>query len=567
MMVKVKSGLLDNLWFVVKTSGSLPFILLTMAGFMISGYINFKSNQTLIQMTGVRERQEGLQLLVWLTTYYIINSWWVYFVKMGRRRYITTPIKRFVNNHYWTLMEKADVEWYGQLETKKDHPVNVDISSGTYALTHVIDTLIDIIEPIVQLCSSVSVLCVVAGRYSVVVLGFVLVLVLLGCVLLRWNYHTQKVIKKQTAPQNEYVRTLATNFLIEIINGHGGETKKLMLDTIELSHNLDQNHRIRMSNYYSCIEGVQTILIGCGVWLISGIDNLYTVGGVYTIVNSTCNKSWWLFNRIHDMFITGSDWGCLESILEEYQETKPIVIAKLLDPTTHIPDFERCDKIRLHGDSGCGKTTYMRRLLEIIHSATPNQVVYLTQNANVPKASHITAFRYLTMFVRDKIDPTILKQKVLEYCDHVGLSGLINEETIDQPFVKPSGGEQKRLVVLQRILPLLINPQHHGKKLVCLDEVSTGLDLESRNSMYRLLNTLTGVKMLVIDHDISVEFVGVTKNVKSRKIPDLEVVVKKQSTFWRDIGLIKYILSFYTDKSKKPPTKIKQRPDVWLSDE
>lgn len=566
MMVKVKSGLFDNIWIAIKNSGSLPFIILTLAGFMISGYINFKSNQTLILMSGIRDRQEGLQLLLWLIMYLAINTLWIYFVKTWRRCYISVPIEQYVNNYYLTLIQRADMKWYTELESRKTHPLNVDITSGTHALIHVIDTLIDLIEPIIKLCSSISVLCFVAGKYSLIVFVFVSILVLLGCIILRWNYHVQKVIKKQITPKNEYVRTLATNFLTEIINGHGNETKKLMLDTIKSSRDLEQNHRNKLSNYYSWIEGVQHMLVGLGTWLISGTNNLYTIGGIYTIVNSTCEKSWWLFNRIHGMFITGADWGNLEYILEQYQpKIASKDVAEPFNPSTYIQEFTHHRNIRLGGDSGCGKSTYMQLLVEKIYSEHENVIVYLPQLTNVPKTDHITAYQYLTLFVHRYV--VNLKQEILAYCDAVGLNHLINKETIDKPFARPSGGEQKRLVVLQRILPLLINPYHHGKKIVCLDEVSTGLDQEARNRMYRLLNTIKGVHILVIDHDISPDFGGITKMVKSQPLPELEILPDKRSNNLQNIGLIKYILSFYSDASQQLPTRVRQRPRVWLTDE
>ena len=113
---------------------------------------------------------------------------------------------------------------------------------------------------------------------------------------------------------------------------------------------------------------------------------------------------------------------------------------------------------------------------------------------------------------REKALPAVF----YEYAEILGVDNIIKADTIDTTFNNPSGGEEKRLLFLRAILPIL-----HGitevKVLFC-DEITAGLDDANWRKMRKVIDELKlkGLKVVTIDHH---DF-----------IPDISFNVQKKET-------------------------------------
>ncbi len=177
------------------------------------------------------------------------------------------------------------------------------------------------------------------------------------------------------------------------------------------------------------------------------------------------------------------------------------------------------ETLGLVGESGCGKTTLGRTILQMVKPTSGN-VIYNDKNLSKLKAADLRALRkdiqiifqdpYSSLNPRMSIGDAILepmtvhgilkdkkerKKRVIELLERVGLNG---DQYVKYPH-EFSGGQRQRIVIARS---LALNP----KFIVC-DESVSALDVSVQAQVLNLLNELKneyGLTYIFISHDLSV---------------------------------------------------------------
>lgn len=161
--------------------------------------------------------------------------------------------------------------------------------------------------------------------------------------------------------------------------------------------------------------------------------------------------------------------------------------------------------LTIAGPSGSGKSTFLRLLATLI---TPTEGTIFfdgKDQQSYPKPEYRKQVSYCfqqpTLFgetVRDNLkfpfdirNTTFDEQKVLTALESVELTA----EMIDQPITELSGGEKQRVALVRN---LLFTP-----KVLLLDEISAGLDADTKGVVHRLIQSYreSGVTVLSVTHD------------------------------------------------------------------
>ena len=128
--------------------------------------------------------------------------------------------------------------------------------------------------------------------------------------------------------------------------------------------------------------------------------------------------------------------------------------------------------------------------------------LYLDQQMSIPKSSCIKIRQYLCNFINENLHKSIkTDQTILYWSSILQLTDVINIETLDKSFTSPSGGEIKRINILQMLLPIFMN--QITIKLLFLDEITSGLDDETHNIVRKLIKKLKleyKITVINIDH-------------------------------------------------------------------
>lgn len=197
-------------------------------------------------------------------------------------------------------------------------------------------------------------------------------------------------------------------------------------------------------------------------------------------------------------------------------------------------DIQKRDFIAIIGANGSGKSTLLKLILreltpssgEIVISNSNiknfkdwNKIGYVPQiNASSIPNFPITALEIVTLNLYDKMGFLKFSRK-----KHIELAkrALAQVNMLDfayTPINKMSGGQQQRIMIAKS---LINNP-----KILIFDEPTTGIDKESKEQLFKILNHLNnahGITILLVTHELEIMKDNLTKVVE---IKDKKVVVR-----------------------------------------
>lgn len=184
--------------------------------------------------------------------------------------------------------------------------------------------------------------------------------------------------------------------------------------------------------------------------------------------------------------------------LSYHPDNKPI----LTDINLTIPTSVN---LTIVGPSGSGKSTLLR-LLATLLTPTAGHILFQGQpQSSYPKQTYRQQVSYCfqqpTLFgdtVQDNLSfPFVIRNQAFD--NDKAQQALANvdlePETLTQPITELSGGEKQRVALIRN---LMFTP-----KVLLLDEVTAGLDADTKAVVHRLINHYRnqGVTVLSVTHD------------------------------------------------------------------
>lgn len=165
-------------------------------------------------------------------------------------------------------------------------------------------------------------------------------------------------------------------------------------------------------------------------------------------------------------------------------------------------NFEPCSRTAVIGANGCGKSTFVRLLANVLKPSAGaiefagdpyKDIAYVPQNA--PQSFPFSVLDVVLTGRTPHTPPFRLENKDdLEIArGAMELTGVMH--LADRSITGISGGE-RQLVMLARALA-------QQPKWLILDEPATALDMKHRAALIRLLQKLDGVSVLMVSHDLT----------------------------------------------------------------
>ena len=519
---------------------------------VVRSYLSFETGKLMVRIMEPTTLDSAEALLCYIIFLEIlgqvmrhINSWY-------DNNHLITPFTMKTSKYMWGLILKADPEWLES--TCSWHST---ITDGVDSIIALINGVVTLVQPILGIISQMFIICEIAGWQGLVSFGMVISIVLIGMVLLHWDFVTLKKIHAKTKPLQSYATHMADTFLVSILNGQGSQARKDIIDCLFRSEKEQKEHRQTLVKYYCLIDILQCVMVLVAtLYLKSRIIGLVSLAVLFININRICDYSWWFFFSLNSILRTVSKWGSMEKFLEEYQErqSKPDIE---LNPSDVIEGLTDIMEVRICAPSGGGKTTWMRRkVIECYNRFIPGSWIYLDQRMKLLKADHVTIRQFMLQHI-----PADMRHEVgplLSHADEMGISNVISAETLDKPFAKPSGGEEKRILVLKALLPVIMKTSHI--KMVFTDEVTSGLDLDNWEIVRRIMKRQKVCFVTIDHHDFEASLIG---HVRKRDSVDRHLFKTRPS---KKVSWFGRIMSRLVSSAKEDEddTNKEQAPKVWI---
>jgi ABC-type Mn2+/Zn2+ transport system ATPase subunit len=371
-------------------------------------------------------------------------------------------------------------------------------NAGVRALLALIENSLSVITPIVLLISRGAALSTrLSSTHLIIVLLSITSMFFAGSAILTYDHHKKSILSKKETELDEQARSLITSIATHVINGGSTILPSWLVNLKKEESIPSTKHNIVMGIMYGLLEIATTGIPVALVWHIKGSDDFLSL---YIIIQPMFWNTWYLFWSVKSLVVSTAPW----SQYAEFMKTTQLYPTNLPEPIScdkMMVIFEKpdIDEIELIGPSGCGKTTLMRNIIaDISNKFMIGYILYIDQFACLPSGLSIYDY-YESSFTKEEI-PEHFEDALLHYAEELGISNVINKNTLKISFSNPSGGEKKRVIFLKYVLPILIGA---SKVMIAfLDEVSAGLDTDSFAKVRVIIEEIKkkGVKVVSIDH-------------------------------------------------------------------
>lgn len=405
-------------------------------------------------------------------------------------------IKRYLTSHYYQMLKEADPQWLDSRVTSEDASA---INSGVMAICTLVLESIILVKPLQD--STIAIISITkrVGHKGLFAFGPTTALFMIGMAFIRRNYKVRSRVKKQTNPVSAYITNIAETFFVHMLNGNGEEISNEIIESEMLIFEKTKSYKCQMEIIFGILQSIQSIFTFFMIWYLIQLidDSLFAIMAILMMITTACNRMWWLFFTTSFIVEQVSEYSSLKQFLLDYK--KGINAKKSeFDIENLYKELETSNKakrIRLIGQSGCGKSTFMKSLITRLYERYRVDWIYLHQNMDIPRSKFISVANFL---LKDND-----KEIMIEYAKRLGIAKIIvkeNGEMFDS-FIKPSGGEIKRILILKAILPILCGK--FTPKVIFDDEVTAGLDdnnWQIVQDIFKEIQTKYGVVFVSIDH-------------------------------------------------------------------
>lgn len=400
------------------------------------------------------------------------------------KKYIMERLNETAYRHYWSLPLSAHPMWLEENEN-----INTSIEKGIESIKGTFRELAGIARPLFKIVSSLAFLISVTASSAACLFG-VVIIVSVGYWLSYNNHLERKKIKKKHKDNIDIANDLSKNILNRVLNHRGERSIRHIVD-IYTNKSVDlTDQRIKEAAKFGALDALFYFMrVSLTAYIIYHVDAKLTPV-VYMSVDKVCESSWRIMAKMRSISEKSSGWGSLEKCLKTYR-----AYTKANNPLTiDIPMSG--DEIQLCGESGCGKTTLMREaVIRAFVDSFPKQFIYMEQRMCLVKTN-----QSIQSFMYDDLNNYPESPKILlRYAQMLKIDNIINVHTLNKQFIRPSGGEEKRIMILRTLMPVILGEQ---VKVVFNDEITAGLDYECWLCVRALVGEIKqrGVKFITIDH-------------------------------------------------------------------
>lgn len=496
---------------VIRRSNLELVILLLLGVIAISGYVQYQiSSRMASLLTGTTITEDFLATLVfWKISAHVLET----VIGFIRRLKIRLVLQKTASAYLWGLVKNASPIW-----KENNENFHKGVVDGINCVARTVDLGMRLLKPILLIGSEIGVIFNVMGIHGFLVVLVILVIKFLGLQILKYDWASRKTIKKQISDKKSNSENSAENFLVHSLNGRGTQTKEMLVEIHSETHDLEDTHDFRVSFCIYMLEITEVLLISGVLWYSFRAfdEKFYTV--IFMTVQNSCNYTWWVFHSVNSFLITIADWGTTEKLFDDYVEMvkKP---TRILKPTDVLHVFSKVKEVRINGESGQGKSTWVRRkVISLYMKFMVGQWLYLKQKMALPKTDR-TILEVMGDYLPSNVIPNV--KMLCSFAQDLGIGNIINKDTVNSKFDGPSLGEEKRVLTLRAFLPILMG--HSNIKFIFADEITAGLDTKHFLQVRKLIQFMKQkykIYFVTIDHhDFAPDMLlDVTKKVVEKKV-------------------------------------------------
>ena len=426
------------------------------------------------------------------------------------------------------------------------------------ALEALVENGLNIVTPIVLMVSRSAALSAMLDDMQLfIVIACLFCVFLAGLAILAYDHRKKEILSKIETEVAEEGRSLMTSVATIVVNGLGKTLPNWMTNLKKKQYIPNTKHDVIMTIMYGCLEIATTGIPVALVWMLKKEDSFLQL---YIIIQPMFWNSWYLFWNTKSLVVSTAPWSQYADFMKDNDQS-PSNLVKPESPKDMISTFEKeIDEVELYGPSGCGKTTLMRKIIaKICCKYELGYIIYIEQFACLPIGQQIIEY-YESAFSEGEI-PKNFEEELLHRAYQLGISNIINKETLKNTFLKPSGGEKKRIIFLKYILPILMDASK--VMIMFLDEVSAGLDIDSFLKVRTIIEEIKckGVKVVSIDHH---DHVG--RNILKAQVFKrvYQIYSKKKPTvltFWQKM-IVKFFPRSYIKKEEETDLEKCEEKDI-----
>jgi ABC-type lipoprotein export system ATPase subunit len=416
-----------------------------------------------------------------------VNPMFEYISTLIYNRYIMTKLKKTSHSYYWYLVIDAHPDWL--MDNEK---INTTIKKGINAINETFGNITPLSRPFFRFISSLIYIV------SITSAGYVCVLVMpiiigLGYYATYQNHSNRTLITNKHKDSIDMANDQAKNILNRVLNYKGKQTVDNIIKvfTNETSDMAEQ--QIKNEGNFVIMDFLLSVTqVSLVALIVYYANDVKLTPIIYMTVSNIRNSTWNLMCKARVISEKTSGWGPMEKCLKSYKTyTKKHNVLNLTIPM-------KFNEVQLFGPSGCGKTTFMlKTVINLFINSSPGQFIYMDQHMRLINTDRTI----LSVMSDDLSHPSQMNiPALLHYARMLQIDNIINISTINMPFINPSGGEEKRIMILRTLLPLIID--YHSVKVVFNDEITSGLDDEAWWHARGLVTILKseGIKFVTIDH-------------------------------------------------------------------
>jgi ABC-type transport system involved in cytochrome bd biosynthesis fused ATPase/permease subunit len=524
------------------------WLLIIFLGYVCTGTITYLQGLALTELIVAVSKLEHdgfIKNIIAIKMLEIVSNWIMTLIGLIKYTKVLIYIKESRTKYYWQLWNKADLDWLND-KSQDSKEIKTSITKGVDTIHNMVLSITRFLKPFFDVIATISVVANIAGSKALLSIFSTFLLFFAGMFMMRDNYLKRKQINKETNPFSSYLTILTQSAFESLLNGRGDNLVDEIVEKETMVYKMSKSLRIKIDINYTIIETVLNIIIILNTIYISNhIQNFLLIIPIYQQIDKACWRIWLIFSQTSFLIEQASEWAALEEFLIAYKKEeihKKEEFTNIL--SEYFDEYKSHREIRLIGKSGCGKTTTMKRIV-IDHFRKFNHCfLYLDQKMQIPISSKLK----IGEFIKELCDKhNDIDHIIYKYANELCIDNIINMDTINEIFKSPSGGEEKRIMILRTFLPIILDQKNI--KIVFCDEITAGLDDENWiiiRSMFEKLKKDKAIIFINIDHHDYEPELSVPVKVIFDNISKITQTEKTTKSLW------KKFLDFWFKKKEDP---------------